>query len=147
MRNCSKIERIDAGEVVGVHGEERKTSGNGNRRDHRVVRPRLSLAAGAPQRLSNPAEGPRGVGIERQRSEVRLCLLQSRLADRRLGGVARYEWSNRQLRECDRGDQRLVWETGVIDESLEQDERRGVQDTARGFRLGHTRESKTLSRS
>ena len=100
----------------------------------RVVSSRRGLAARATQRSGDLAERPRRIGVERQRVEVRLGLLQVREPSCAFGLVRGDERTNRELGQRDRRDHRSIWKCRRL-QARKQDHRAGVEQS-RGV-LGH----------
>jgi hypothetical protein len=96
----------------------------------------VNLAATLPQRGCHSAERPGRVGIEWQRLEVGLSLLEQALAGCPLLTGGRHERANRQLRQGDCGDDRLLGQVLFV-EPTEQDNGGRIKYPA----LGHRRES------
>ncbi len=136
MRDGSQIETFDPGEIVRIGGIERKLVRNCRRRDHGAVGASLNLAAAFPERGCHSAERPSRIGIEGQRLEVGLGLLQHSLASCPLLTGGRYERTNRQLRQGDRGDDRLLGKVVRV-EATEQNNGGRIEYPA----IGHRRES------
>ena len=99
------LETVDASEVARVCGVDRQLVGERCRGDHRVVCAGLRLATTSPQRCGDSPERSRGRGIERQRLEIGLGLLQHGLPSSTLLRARGYERTHRKLRQRYRRDE------------------------------------------
>ncbi len=115
--------------------------------DQCVVRACRRLSAGRSQRCGNCAKCARRLGIERQRVEVRLRLLQMRLACRALFVGMGDMRPHRQLGQRDRADHGFVGKSCRVADAPQQDHRRGVEHPPRGRLRGHSDGSMTVSMS
>ena len=95
-------------EVIRVAGVQGKAVSHGRRCNHRVVGAGVDLSAGAPQRRGHSAEGPCGGGVERQRIEIGLGLLEVRLTRGTLRISRCHQGPDGKLRECHGRDERLL---------------------------------------
>ena len=87
----------EVGRVAGVDGQVVRNRRGG---DHRVVCAGGRLATGAPVRRGHAPEGAGGVGVEGERVEISLGLLELRLARHALVLVVRDERADREARRA-----------------------------------------------
>lgn len=87
VRNGPEIEVGDGHEILWIAGEERQVRADGGCGDEGVVSARRRFAPGPPEDGRNTPKGPGSGGIEGQRVEVCLRLLQVRLSRSSLDGI------------------------------------------------------------
>lgn len=85
--NSPEIEFGYGREIGRIAGEERQLGADGRCSDESVIGTRRRFPAGLPEDGRNTSEGPGGGGIEGQRVEVCLRLLQVRLSRSALDGI------------------------------------------------------------
>lgn len=105
VKHRHHVQTVNALEVRRIAGVNGKAVCNTDGRDHGVVGASFRLAAGMPQRGSDPTKGSRRGCIEGQWVEIGLCLLEMRLTCRSLGVGGRNQWAFRQFGLGDHRDQ------------------------------------------
>jgi hypothetical protein len=145
MRHHAEVELGYPDEVPGVAGMERKLSADSCCCDQGVVGPGRWFAARTPYLGGNSTERACGGRIEWQRIEIGLGELEVRLPVGTFVGIIRDKWADRQFGKCDGADDRFVGKQCGISEATEQDDSRGIEQTA-GC-IAHSEESITESMS
>jgi hypothetical protein len=130
MRYGDHFEFVDCGEVPWVAGVKREVVGHGDGGDHGVVGAGGWFASRPAQASGDPTEASSGVGVERERFEIGLGLLDVSLTGRSFIVGGGHKWTDRELGQSDRRDQGFGGELVDVFDPPEHYERACVEDPA-----------------